>query len=332
MKDLRTYIKTIPEKPGIYKYFSKEGKIIYVGKAKNLKKRVHSYFQKTFENNKTAVLVKQITKIEYLVVDTELDALLLENNLIKQYRPKYNILLKDDKTFPWIGIKNEAFPRVISTRKKENDGTQYFGPYANVKMMNTLLKLIKETYPLRSCNFDLRPKNIQENKFKVCLDYHIGKCKGPCVGYQSEENYLDSIHQITLLLKGKTNALLQELKHKMQESSKELAFEKAQEYKEIYEQLLQYKSKSMVVSNHVLDLDVMAFNTARLVLSGTASRLIVALFSVLLMTAEDFQSLAWIGNCMTYSSGNLIFFSATNLASLALRWATRLPGPLANIS
>jgi excinuclease ABC subunit C len=258
LKDLITYIKTIPEKPGIYKYFSKEGKIIYVGKAKNLKKRVHSYFQKTFENNKTAVLVKQITKIEYLVVDTELDALLLENNLIKQYRPKYNILLKDDKTFPWIGIKNEAFPRVISTRKKENDGTLYFGPYANVKMMNTLLKLIKETYPLRSCNFDLRQKNIQENKFKVCLDYHIGKCKGPCVGYQTEENYLESIHQITLLLKGKTNALLQELKNKMQESSKELAFEKAQEYKEIYEQLLQYKSKSMVVSNHVLDLDVIS--------------------------------------------------------------------------
>ena len=258
MKELITYIKTIPEKPGIYKYFSKDGKIIYVGKAKNLKKRVHSYFQKTFENNKTAVLVKQITKIEYLVVDTELDALLLENNLIKQYRPKYNILLKDDKTFPWIGIKNEAFPRVISTRKKENDGTRYFGPYANVKMMNTLLKLIKETYPLRSCNFDLRPKNIQENKFKVCLDYHIGKCKGPCVGYQTEENYLESIHQITLLLKGKTNALLQELKLKMQESSKELAFEKAQEYKEIYEQLLHYKSKSMVVSNHVLDLDVIS--------------------------------------------------------------------------
>ena len=167
MKELITYIKTIPEKPGIYKYFSKDGKIIYVGKAKNLKKRVHSYFQKTFENNKTAVLVKQITKIEYLVVDTELDALLLENNLIKQYRPKYNILLKDDKTFPWIGIKNEAFPRVISTRKKENDGTRYFGPYANVKMMNTLLKLIKEFFIL--VNAKLMIEKIFNLKFKMTI-------------------------------------------------------------------------------------------------------------------------------------------------------------------
>jgi excinuclease ABC subunit C len=167
------YINSMPEKPGVYKYFSINEKILYVGKAKNLKKRVGSYFNKNIVDTKTRILVKQIFRIEYLIVDTELDALLLENNLIKTYQPKYNILLKDDKTFPWIGIKNEAYPRIITTRKKTADGTQYFGPYANVKMMNTLLTLIKETYTLRSCNYELSKKNIESKKFNVCLYWEV---------------------------------------------------------------------------------------------------------------------------------------------------------------
>ena len=251
------YINSMPEKPGVYKYFSINEKILYVGKAKNLKKRVGSYFNKNIVDAKTRILVKQIYRIEYLIVDTELDALLLENNLIKTYQPKYNILLKDDKTFPWIGIKNEAFPRIITTRKKSADGTQYFGPYANVKMMNTLLTLIKETYTLRTCNYELSKKNIESKKFNVCLDYHIGKCKGPCINEQSESEYQETIEQIEQLLKGKTFSLIQTLKSKMRIASEALLFEKAQEYKNIIFQIEKYKSKSTVASGQLYDIDIL---------------------------------------------------------------------------
>lgn len=257
-KEHLEFIATIPDKPGIYKYFSNLESVLYVGKAKNLKKRVGSYFNKNIEDAKTRLLVKQIHRIEYLVVDTELDALLLENNLIKTYQPKYNIQLKDDKTFPWIGIKNESFPRIITTRKKMADGTKYFGPYANVKMMNTILTLIKETYSLRSCSYELTAKNIAAKKFNVCLDYHIGKCKGPCIAAQNDNDYNDTIEQIEQLLKGKTFSLLQSLRIKMKNASETLHFEKAQEYKNIISQIEKYKSKSTVASEHLYDLDVIS--------------------------------------------------------------------------
>jgi len=182
-------LKTIPGSPGVYQYFNKDGNIIYIGKAKNLKKRVSSYFNKVHDDAKTRILVRNIDKIEYIVVNTEMDALLLENNLIKTHKPKYNILLKDDKTYPWLCIKKERFPRVFLTRNVVKDGSEYYGPYASVKMANALMSLVKELYHIRTCRFDLSEENIDAGKFKVCLDYHIGKCKGPCEGYQTEEDY-----------------------------------------------------------------------------------------------------------------------------------------------
>ncbi len=183
-------VKVLPDKPGIYQFLNSEGTIIYVGKAKSLKKRVASYFNKDKSNSgKISVMVKKITGISHMVVDSELDALLLENNLIKKYQPRYNVLLKDDKTFPWICIKNEPFPRIFSTRNIIDDGSEYFGPYASGKMMHTVLDLIRSLYPLRNCKHNLSKKNIEIGKFKVCLEYHIGNCLGPCVGYQSEEDY-----------------------------------------------------------------------------------------------------------------------------------------------
>ena len=179
---LRDKIRAIPNKPGIYQYFDKSGKIIYVGKAKDLKKRVSSYFTKNHDSAKTMILVKKIQDIKYLVVDTEVDALLLENNLIKKYQPKYNIMLKDDKTYPWIVVKNEPFPRVFKTRRVIKDGSTYYGPYASVKMLYTLLDLVREVYPLRTCNLNLSKEAIAAKKYKVCLEYHIGNCKGPCIG------------------------------------------------------------------------------------------------------------------------------------------------------
>lgn len=250
-------IKLLPDKPGVYQYFNANGEIIYIGKAKNLKKRVNSYFTKTFDNNKTRVLVKSIEDIQYIVVDTELDALLLENNLIKEYQPKYNIQLKDDKTFPWICIKNEPFPRVFSTRNIIKDGSAYYGPYSNVKAMHTLLQLIRDLYPLRTCSLDLRKQKLEEKKYKVCLEYHIGNCLAPCVGKQSESSYKQQIEAIESILKGSISSVITLLKKQMKEFSDNYAFESAQEVKEKLEILQRFQTKSTIVSPKIHEVDVL---------------------------------------------------------------------------
>jgi len=252
---LKNIIKTISNKPGVYQYYNKEGVILYIGKAKNLKKRVSSYFTKT-QIGKTAVLVKQIVDIKTIVVGSEIEALLLENNLIKKYQPKYNIMLKDDKTYPWICIKNERFPRIYSTRNIVKDGSDYFGPYASVKMMNTILGLIRDLYTLRNCNYNLSEKNVAANKFKVCLEYHIGNCKAPCIDEQTEEDYNNSITQIKSIIKGNINSVMKHLKPLMKKYSQNLEYEKAQLLKDRIEILEKYQSKSVVVSPTILDVDV----------------------------------------------------------------------------
>lgn len=249
-------IKLLPDKPGVYQYFNEKGEIIYVGKAKNLKKRVTSYFSKTLDNNKTRLLVKAICDIQYIVVDTELDALLLENNLIKEYRPKYNIQLKDDKTYPWICIKKEAFPRVFATRNIVKDGSMYFGPYSSVRVMNTLLQLIRDLYPLRTCSLDLRKQKLEERKYKVCLEYHIGNCLGPCVGRQSESSYNQQIEAIETILKGNISSVINLLKKQMKEHADAYAFEEAQEVKEKLEVLQRFQAKSTIVSPKIHEVDV----------------------------------------------------------------------------
>ena len=257
--DMKLKLVTLPESPGVYQFFDLSGKIIYVGKAKNIKKRVSSYFNKTLDNNKTRMLVRQIFEIKYIVVETELDALLLENNLIKTYQPKYNIQLKDDKTFPWIVVKNEPFPKIFSTRQKWDDGSTYYGPYPNVQVMNALLLLIREMYPLRTCSLDLNPSKIKAKKFSVCLEYHLKRCLGPCEGKQEKEEYDRMIEEIHLLLKGKTAALIQTLKFRMQMLSNNYLFEDAQELKLLLAQIEKYKSKSTIVSPKISDLDVFTF-------------------------------------------------------------------------
>ena len=257
LQKLLDKIKLLPDKPGVYQYFNGNGEIIYIGKAKNLKKRVNSYFNKTVDNNKTRVLVKSIEDIQYIVVDTELDALLLENNLIKEYQPKYNIQLKDDKTFPWICIKNEPFPRVFSTRNIIKDGSAYYGPYSNVKAMYTLLQLIRELYPLRTCSLDLRKQKLEEKKYKVCLEYHIGNCLGPCVGKQSESSYKQQIEAIEAILKGSISSVITLLKKQMKELSDAYAFEAAQEVKEKLEILQRFQTKSTIVSPKIHEVDVL---------------------------------------------------------------------------
>jgi excinuclease ABC subunit C len=254
--DLKVQISLLPDAPGVYQYFDKTGKIIYVGKAKSLKKRVSSYFNKNQDNNKTRILVSHIHQLKFIVVESELDALLLENNLIKTYQPKYNIALKDDKTYPWIVIKKEPFPRIFQTRQKRNDGSKYFGPYPNVKVMQSLLGLIKEMYPLRTCPLDLQQYKIDEGKFKTCLEFHIGRCLGPCVGNQTKASYDKMVDEIELLLKGKTYYLIQLLKSKMMEFSEKYQFEKAQQMKVLIEQIEKYRSKSSVVSSTISDVDV----------------------------------------------------------------------------
>ena len=249
-------LKVLPNKPGVYQYFDKNGTIIYVGKAKNLKKRVSSYFNKNQDSAKTRVLVRQIEDIKYIVVDTELDALLLENNLIKKYQPKYNIQLKDDKTYPWICIKKEPFPRVFTTRRLIKDGSKYFGPYPSVKVVNTLISLIQELYPLRTCNLDLSQKKIEEGKHKVCLEYHIGNCKGPCVGEEPAERYDQYIKDIEHIVKGNLGAVIKSLKKLMQEYAANLQFEDAQQIKAKIEIIEQYKAKSTVVSPNIHQVDV----------------------------------------------------------------------------
>ena len=256
-KDVQLKIQSLPDKPGVYQYFDASGKIMYVGKAKNLKKRVSSYFNKTLENGKTRVLVQQICDIKYIVVETELDALLLENSLIKKYQPKYNIQLKDDKTYPWICIKNEPFPRVFTTRRVIKDGSKYFGPYPSVYVVNTLLSFIKELYPLRNCSLDLSPKKIAEKKHKVCLEYHLGNCKGGCVGYESEETYNAYIKDIEHIVKGNLTQVIGTLKEKMLQHSNNLEFEEAQALKTKIDTINRYKAKSTIVSPTIQNVDVM---------------------------------------------------------------------------
>ena len=254
--DLNLKLKLLPELPGVYQFVDVSGTIIYVGKAKNLKKRVGSYFSKKQENGKTFMLVKKIADLRYTVVNSEMDAFLLENNLIKEYQPKYNIQLKDDKTYPWICIKNEAFPRVFSTRKLIRDGSQYFGPYPNGKVLQTILHLIKSNYKLRTCSLDLSDKNISKNKFKVCLEYHIGNCLGPCAAHQTKENYLQQIKEITSILKGNVGAVIQTLKKDMLEFASKYEFEKAQEVKLRIDALDAFRVKSTVVSASIKEVDV----------------------------------------------------------------------------
>ena len=254
--ELKTQITLLPDAPGVYQYFDKTGKIIYVGKAKNLKKRVSSYFNKNLDNNKTRILVSHINTIKFIVVESELDALLLENNLIKTYQPKYNIALKDDKTYPWIVIKKEPFPRIFQTRQKWNDGSKYFGPYPNVKVMQSLLGLIREMYPLRTCALDLQGYKIEAKKYKTCLEFHIGRCLGPCVGNQSKTDYDLMVDEIELLLKGKTANLIQLLKSRMLEFAEKFQFEQAQQMKELIESIEKYRVRSTVVSPTISDIDV----------------------------------------------------------------------------
>ena len=249
-------VKALPSSPGVYQYLDENGTIIYVGKAKNLKNRVSSYFNKNQENRKTILLVRRIVDLHYIVVDTENDALLLENNLIKKYQPKYNIQLKDDKTYPWICIKREPFPRVFSTRRLVRDGSQYFGPYTNVKVLNTLLTLLKELFPIRNCNFDLSASNVKKGKFKVCLEYHIGNCKGPCEGKESEEEYQQYIQQIANISKGNLTPVFELLEQKMHYHAEKYEFELAQKMKEKMDILDRYRSKSTIVSPTIDKVDV----------------------------------------------------------------------------
>lgn len=258
---LRSIVMNLPETPGIYQYLDSEGTIIYVGKAKNLKRRVYSYFAKEHESRKTRVLVTRIADIRYIVVNTEEDALLLENNLIKKYRPRYNVLLKDDKSYPSICVSNEYFPRVFKTQKLIRDGSTYFGPYSHVPSMMAMLELIKRLYPLRTCNLALTPENITAGKFKVCLEYHIKNCKGPCIGAQSHEEYMKSIAEIREILKGNTQSISNALMEEMQKLAEELRFEEAQKVKEKYELIENYRSKSEVVSSVIHNIDVFSIET-----------------------------------------------------------------------
>lgn len=254
---LKDTIKGLPDSPGIYKYFDEQQQIIYIGKAKSLKKRVSSYFvNKHFDNKKTAILVSRIAAIEYTLVETEMDALLLENVLIKQYKPRFNILLKDDKTYASICIKNERFPRVLSTRTLERDGSEYYGPYANSYLKYTLLELIRAGFPLRNCNYNLSKENIANGKFKSCLEYDIGNCMAPCVGKQTEEDYLQTILAVKKILKGNLTELRAELREQMLAAADNLAFETADRFKQKLTLLENYQSKSTIVNDIKHDVDV----------------------------------------------------------------------------
>ncbi len=253
---LEIQVKTLPHAPGVYQYFDVNKEIIYIGKAKNLKKRVSSYFTKSHDNGKTRVLVKKIDSIEHIVVDTETDALLLENNLIKKYKPRYNVLLKDDKTYPWICIKKERFPRIFLTRRVIKDGSQYYGPYANPKKARALLDLIKELFPIRTCSFDLRANNIENHKYKVCLEYHLRNCKGPCEAYQLEDNYMADISAIKNIIRGNFKHSLSSFAQIMMDLAADLKFEEAQKIKDKIDLLETYQSKSTVVSPSINNVDV----------------------------------------------------------------------------
>ncbi|WP_419802580.1 excinuclease ABC subunit UvrC [Mucilaginibacter sp.] len=256
--DYKEALKDIPHKPGVYQYWNDENVIIYIGKAKDLKNRVSSYFNKDVlsTNGKTKVLVSKIRKITFTIVDTEIDAWLLENSLIKKHQPRYNVLLKDDKTYPWLVIKNENFPRIFWTRRIIRDGSKYLGPYASISMMHTILDLIRETYPLRTCNLALTPQNIDAGKFKVCLEYQLGNCKGPCQKFQSEPDYQQNIEEIKDILNGKTGSVVRQLKEQMEQAAISLDFEAAHKLKRKFDLLDNYQSKSTVVNSSITDVDV----------------------------------------------------------------------------
>lgn len=253
---LKGIVLNLPESPGIYQYLNAEGTIIYVGKAKNLKRRVSSYFNREHPNGKTRVLVSKIADIRYIVVKTEEDALLLENNLIKKYKPRYNVMLKDDKTYPSICVTNEYFPRIFKTRQIIRNGSSYFGPYSHIPSMNAVLDLIKKLYPVRTCKLHLTPENINAGKFNVCLEYHIKNCKGPCVGQQTHEEYMKKIDEIKNILKGETQIVSNLLLQEMQTLAAEMKFEEAQKVKEKYDLIESYRSKSEVVNSIIHNVDV----------------------------------------------------------------------------
>ena len=259
--DLSLQLKTLPSSPGVYQYFDAKGTIIYVGKAKNLKKRVISYFTKNHNNHKTRILVKNIVRIEHIVVESEMDALLLENNLIKKHKPRYNVLLKDDKTYPWICIKKERFPRIFATRKVIKDGSEYFGPYTSMKMVRTLLDLIKGLYPLRTCNYDLSQEKIEAQKYKVCLEYHLGNCLAPCEDKIDANQYDDNIKAIRAIIKGNFKESLLQFKQQMQEHAANMEFEDAQKIKEKLDVLQNYQAKSTIVNPKISNVDVFSIIT-----------------------------------------------------------------------
>jgi len=260
LSKLKEIVYLLPELPGVYQYFNSDGKIIYVGKAKNLRKRVTSYFTKVHDNRKTAILVRNIADIKHIVVDSEEDALLLENNLIKKYQPRYNVLLKDDKSFPWICIKNEPFPRVFFTRNVIRDGSMYYGPYTSVPMVRTILDVVRRLFPIRTCSLNLSKGSIAKDKYKVCLEYQIGNCKGPCENLQSEDDYLESISQIKEILKGNLTTVVAHLKGIMNQLANDYKFEEAENFKNKILILENYKSKSTIVSSSITNVDVFSFD------------------------------------------------------------------------
>lgn len=256
VEKIANILKTLPNKPGVYQHLDKNGKILYIGKAKDLKKRVSSYFTKGHDSARIRVMVSKIVDIKTIITETEFDALLLENNLIKEYQPRYNINLKDDKTYPWICIKKEPFPRIFPTRNPIKDGSEYYGPYASVKVMKTVLGLIRQLYTLRTCKLNLSPENIASGKYRVCLEYHIGNCKGPCEGLQSEEDYLKDVDSARALIKGHLNSVKKMLEKQMQKAAAEMRFEEAQGLKEKFEIVDRYQAKSTVVNPNISNVDV----------------------------------------------------------------------------
>src|SRR5690554_3511244 len=249
MDDIRNIVQALPELPGVYRYYDKQGKILYIGKAKNLKKRVTSYFNKSAQHSsRIRLLVIKIADIQYTVVNSERDALLLENALIKEHQPRYNIMLKDDKTYPFIKITNEHFPKVFFTRRYEKDGSEYYGPYTSLYHVRSLMELIKNLYPIRTCHLNLSPENIKKNNYKVCLEYHLGNCLGPCEGKQTEEEYLKNIEEIRSILKGKFSNVRRVLKEKMEQSAKDLKFEEAEDWKKKYLFIEEYMRASSIVN------------------------------------------------------------------------------------
>ena len=258
---IKSILKTIPTDPGVYRYYDDKGEIIYVGKAKNLKRRVSSYFNKQ-QSGKVKVLVSRIADIKFIVVDNEMEALLLENNMIKQYKPRYNIMLKDDKTYPWICVKNERFPRVFLTRKKVNDGSIYFGPYPSVTVAKTFLEMLRKLYPIRNCKLILKEEHIYNGHYRPCLEYHIGNCKAPCNGSISEEEYREMILNVKKVIKGNIQEVLRDMKAKMMDHASRLEFEQAQVIKDKYDILENYHAKSVVCSNSLFDMEVFSYEDA----------------------------------------------------------------------